>query len=421
MTFPRGGAEPGARCGCARSNQLSVAFLPLLLVALSSASSTADGPVGGMPFTLSMPLGTLPSSADDGMNAEMSVTRLMHAAVTTNNQPPSACDMGANADPKKCLNVERGCMWTSLTTRNPLKRIQAITSYCLPCELDNVPIPCWNPGAWTDGKQVLDCKMSCIHGQRIWQPQYGCSDTTGFISMSQCFDRAKLSRSKCMYIAYEDSAGEPRASCAPCELSGSGGWGCPVVGEAGPAAGSKVSSCLSQCDVLCAGPPACPPTVAPPPPPPPQQSPGLPDTSSPADTMVTAPVPWLPIPAPNPMAIIEAARDAAIAAGWQIAPAPPLPKVYWPVIYYRSPGDYMFTTGPPPLDGPEPPKAPSSLLQRAARASQRFLESLEASSAQAGLRTGSAGPVEQHDELPNVQRMPRQPFLKSLRLRSFGQ
>merc|ERR1719247_2972769 len=136
-----------------------------------------------------------------------------------------------------------------------------------------------------------------------------------------------------MFIAYKDSNGKPRASCGPCELAGSGGWGCPAVGSQGPADGSKITSCISQCDVLCAGPPACPPTVAPPPPPPPQQSPGMPDTASPADKMLIAPVPWLPLPAPDPMAIIEAARNAALKAGYQIAPPPPPPKVYWPVIY----------------------------------------------------------------------------------------
>jgi len=369
-----------------RAIQRPIALLALMLV----ARTYADGPVGGMPFVMDLPLGTLPSPNDDSMNAEMSVTRLLHKAVSGSDSfPASECNLGEAADKKKCLGMERGCMWTSLTTANPLKRIQAITSYCLPCRMDTTEIPCWNPGAWVSGKQVLECSMSCMHQQRIWQPQYACSDETGFISQSQCFDRAARSGSKCMFISYRDHEDNPRASCGPCELSGSGGWGCPAVGGQGPADGSKVTSCLSQCDVLCAGPPACPPTVAPPPPPPPQQSPGLPDNASPEDVMLTAPVPWLPLPAPNPMAIIEAAREAALKAGWKIAPPPPLPKVYWPVVYYRAPGDYLYTTGPPPLDGPEPPINPSALLQES-------------------------------KEQPNAQRMPRAPLLRNLRRVSFG-
>lgn len=375
------------------------AKLPLILClavffpSLHQASNLADGPVGGQPFTVNIPLGVLPSTDADAADAAMQATRLIHKKDTgADHIPATACDMGDAADKKKCLDEDRGCMWTTLTTRDPLKRIQAITSYCLPCELDGNDIPCWNPGAWVAGKQVLDCAMSCIHQQRIWQPEYACSDTTGFISQSQCFNRAAQSGSKCMFISYNDADGNPRASCGPCELSGSGGWGCPKTGSQGPADGSTVTSCLSQCDVICAGPPACPPTVAPPPPPPLQQSPGLPDTDSPEDKMVTAPVPWLPLPAPNPMAIIEAARNAALKAGWKIAPPPPLPKVYWPVVYYRSPGDYMFTTGPPPQEGPEPPLA-------------------------SGLITSL---VQESDKDKAVQRTPREPFLRELRRRSFG-
>lgn len=377
--------------GGSRSTRHLIMLL-LLLVATSFASSIADGPVGGSPFELRLPLNTLPSPEEDGGDAEMAVTRLHHTKSGDDDyEPPAVCEMGDNADKKKCLDQKRGCMWASLTTKDPLKRIQAITNYCMPCEIDGNDIPCWNPGAWYEGKQVLECAMSCTHQQRIWQPEYACSDETGFISASQCFDRAAQSGSKCMFISYDDADGNPRASCGPCALAGSGGWGCPKNGAPGPAAGSKVTSCLSQCDVLCAGPPACPPTVAPPPPPPLQQSPGLPDTDSPADKMLTAPVPWLPLPAPNPMAIIEAAREAAKKVGWQIAPPPPLPKVYWPVVYYRAPGDFLYTTGPPPLDGPEPPVMnQAALIQEKPR------------------------------NPPSAQRMPREPFLKRLRRQSFG-
>lgn len=326
------------------------------------ASVVADGPVGGSPFMLATPLASLPSPESDSASAVMSVYRLGASSEGTSSGAefsPHSCDMGEQADMKTCLGKSRGCMWTSATTRDPFKRVQAVSNYCLPCEIDGQDIPCWNIGAWVGGKQITDCRMSCGHQEKIYQPEYACSDDTGYISLSQCFDRAAQSGSKCMYIEYEDK-GQSRASCAPCQLEGTGGWGCPAVGAEGPISGTKVKSCLSQCDVLCAGPPACPPTVAPPPPPPPQQSPGLPMVSSAEDEMLNAPAPWMAAPTINPYSIIEAAREAAKKAGFQIATTPPPPKVYWPVVYYRSPQDYLYTTGPPPVVGPEPP---TNLLQ----------------------------------------------------------
>lgn len=180
-------------------------------------------------------------------------------------------------------------------------------------------------------------------------------------------------------MAYEVN-GETKTSCAPCEVAGTGTWGCPADGEEGPVAGSKVKNCLSQCDVLCTGPPACPPTVAPPPPPPPP-APGVYHSDVSADTMVSAPI-AMALPTVNPWSIIQAARDAALKASGVMAPATPnpgawaaagfmppttpSPKTYYPVVFYRSPVDYMFTTGPPPVAGPEPPlpepvSEPSSL------------------------------------------------------------
>lgn len=237
-------------------------------------------------------------------------------------------------------------MWTRVEGRDPTVIVQSSNSYCLPCELDGNKIPCWNVGAFVGGMQVTDCEMSCKHHERIYQSQYACSDESGFISGSQCFNIAALSQSKCMFITYKDDKGTDKSSCGPCALDGAGGWGCPAVGGPGPTPGSKVTSCVSQCDVICPGPPACPPTVAPPPPPPPP-SPGLPRTRLDDDKeMVSAPAPW-PVPTVNPFTIMEAARKAAEAAGW-VVPEPVPPKSYMPVIVYRSPGDYAFSTGPPP-------------------------------------------------------------------------
>jgi hypothetical protein len=84
--------------------------------------------------------------------------------------------------------------------------------------------------------------------------------------------------------------------------------------------------------------------------------------SAPEDEMLSAPAPW-PMPTVNPFSIIEAARDAAKKAGFVDYSTTPLPKVYWPVVYYRAPGDFLFTTGPPLQDGPEPPIPSPALLQ----------------------------------------------------------
>merc|ERR1719281_1782706 len=83
-----------------------------------------------------------------------------------------------------------------------------------------------------------------------------------------------------------------------------------------------------------------------PPPPPPPASPGVVTVSSPKDKMLLAPMP-IPVPTLNPYAVAQAAMNAAKAAGWVIGTPPP-PKGYFPVIMYRSPGDYIFTPGPPP-------------------------------------------------------------------------
>jgi hypothetical protein len=337
-------------------------WILVLLHSLQKSSGHDDGtPYSGAPFAMRTGLSVLPSHADDRANSEMSVYRHRPLRSTVAETSPHACDMGDQADERKCLNVGgRGCMWTRVETKDPLKRVQSSNSYCLPCMLEDQEIPCWSVGAWVNGKQVTHCSMSCSHQQKVLQPEYACSDETGFISQSQCFSRGAQSGSRCMFVAYEDKSGVKHSSCGPCQLQGSGGWGCPAVGEAGPVQDSKVVSCLSQCDVLCTGPPGCPPTVAPPPPPPPP-SPGIVASSSPEHKMLSAPAPFL-VPTANPYTIVQAARDAAEKAGFRVATPPP-PKVYWPVVVYRNPIDYLFTTGPPPVmeEGPLPGAA--SFLQ----------------------------------------------------------
>jgi len=83
--------------------------------------------------------------------------------------------------------------------------------------------------------------------------------------------------------------------------------------------------------------------------------------------MLNAPAHFL-APTANPYTIIQAARDAAERAGFKVATAPP-PRVYWPVVAYRSPLDYMFTTGPPPLlvEPPLPVAASAATLLQSSK------------------------------------------------------
>lgn len=250
----------------------------------------------------------------------------------------------------------RECMWVRSEARDPLASVQDSNSYCMPCEIDGTEIPCWNTGAWVGGKQVTDCAMRCPHQKKIQEPQHACIDETGFVTGNQCFSRGARSGSKCMHMTYTMEDGSSKATCAPCFVTGTGGWGCPASGSDGPEKGSKVSGCLSQCDVICMGPPDCAPTLAPPPLPPPP-SPGVVRTVGDKDSMESAPFPFA-LPTINPYAAAIAASKAAEAAGWVVGtPAPP--AMYYPVIMYRKPTDYMATPGPPPssLGYPAPPPA----------------------------------------------------------------
>lgn len=319
-----------------------------LLWAISEASefqlSGLQAPYNGAAFLAPSQLAVLPSRQADELDPSISVTRLLRNVV--NYKDASACTKGADhADKDACLyKPGRECMWVSYETRDPLKAIQDTTTHCLPCEIDGQEIPCWNIGAMYAGSQVMECEMSCPHQKRIRQPQYTCSDESGFITESQCFDKGVRSGSKCMYLQYEKEDGSAKSTCGPCAVDGTGGWGCPPIGGAGPEDGSKVSYCMSQCDVICMGPPDCPPTVAPPPPPPPP-APGVVRVSSPADEMLKAPAPF-DMPTVNPYAMAQAVAEAAKKAGWAIGTPPP-PKSYYPVVMYRKPADYIWTPGPP--------------------------------------------------------------------------
>jgi hypothetical protein len=65
------------------------------------------------------------------------------------------------------------------------------------------------------------------------------------------------------------------------------------------------------------------------------------------NAMLSAPV-FRPMPTINPYAMQMAAINAMKAAGWSVTTPSP-PKVYFPVILYRGPGDYLPFTTPMPL------------------------------------------------------------------------
>lgn len=306
------------------------------------------------------PLGELPSPQEDLANADVRVSRLLPSVLNTKSA--HACDQGVHANKATCLSTQgRACMWTHVETRNPLLAVQQSESYCLPCEIDGTEIPCWNTGAWIDDRQVTECVMSCKHQRRIWQPQYACSDGKGvFISQSLCFDRGKRSGSKCMFIQYEDENGKAGGSCGPCALEGSGSWSCPAAGAPGPEDGTKVTGCLSQCDLPCTG-KDCPTTVPPlfllttPPTLPPPPSPGVGTATAEADEMLSAPGGFPPEekapppPTTTPQRWVQKLKTKGGAAlkgagYWTLA------KSYDPVLLYRTPGDDPATTLiPPPM------------------------------------------------------------------------
>jgi hypothetical protein len=306
------------------------------------------GPMNGAPFERPEELPPLPSQQRDEEATDVFTYRKIQRAA--NVRDSTACDLGENPSKEACLDAAargRECMFVRTETRNPMLAVQASTAECLPCMIEETEIPCWNLGAFVGGEEVMECEMRCPHQKRIRQPEWTCSDESGFITNAQCFDRGAKSGSKCMYTEYTIAGSdEKRSACGPCFVTGTGGFGCPASGASGPFADSSLSFCLSQCDELCAGPPNCLPTIAPPPLPPPPSA-GMVKVTADADEMVKAPSPAVPMPTVNPYAIAQAAAEAAKKAGWDVGtPAPP--PSYVPVIMYRRPQDYAMTPGPPP-------------------------------------------------------------------------
>ena len=180
---------------------------------------------------------------------------------------------------------------------DPTKPVQVQQTHCMPCEIDGQPIACWNLGANVNEWVVKECEMMCPHQLKIRQPEYTCSDESGFISQSECFDRGTRSGSKCMHLSLTHANGaDEKSTCAPCNVEGTGSWSCPDAGTPFDENGYSVSECASQCDHAATG------TLDPAHP-----SPGLGKTYSPPNQMLNAPANY-PTPV-NPLAAGYAAQE----------------------------------------------------------------------------------------------------------------
>lgn len=331
-------------------------------------------PVSGAAFTERSGVPAAISKVEDRIDSN--AVRALTKPNYPNSDPPNTCIDGPAADKAKCLShTRRECMFVKIEGTAPvgpdgrLKMVQPVEMHCMPCQIDEQPIPCWNQYAIVGGMRVLECEMQCPHQLKVREPEYTCSDESGFITTPQCFDLGAKSGSKCMHLKYKQADGTIKTSCAPCFVSGTGGWGCPANGEAGPWEGSTVAGCVSQCDSICPGPPNCPPTIVPPPPLP-NPAPGVAKTAlKDQKELLIAPAPFA-MPTLNPYSIAQAAADQAKKLGWVVGTPPP-PQGYFPVVMYRSPLDYMAT----PMPVPQPfanvrPPVPTGFLQRSERRRQ---------------------------------------------------
>jgi len=268
-------------------------------------------PYNGASHLKRNPLESLPSILSDEESSVMSINRLLPNFHNTKEE--AVCRGAGGKD--ACLGVEgHDCMFISMFAQT-IDGMGKSTSHCIPCVVEGEDIPCLALGTAVDpGWTVTDCAMRCPHQKVIADPGKACCDQSGFITQGQCFDRGTKAGAKCMFHSYVIPNGAQKSICGACKIPG-GGFGCTAVGDDGPEDGSKVTFCLSQCDVICMGPPDCPPTVAPPPPPPPP-SPGIVETSLKDNhQMLIAPRPFA-LPTLNPNHIIKAALDRKKVANW---------------------------------------------------------------------------------------------------------
>lgn len=142
---------------------------------------------------------------------------------------------------------------------------------CSPCMIEKgVANPCPPIGSVYAMKEVKDCAMKCPH-QSIISKVSACEDTTGDITLAQCFAKGTSAVSKCMWTQYLDGGGKLGATCGPCSVAGIGTIPCVTIGMPGPVPGTVSQLCASQCDEQCDPMlPGCSNPTAPPPAPVPQ-------------------------------------------------------------------------------------------------------------------------------------------------------
>jgi len=139
-----------------------------------------------------------------------------------------------------CLTAADKCMFVELEGENR----------CLPCEMEkNVPNPCPPIGSVYAMKVVKDCAMKCGH-QQIISKVSACEDTTGDITLAQCFAKGTSAVTKCMWTQYME-AGKLQGACGPCSVAGIGTIPCVTMGMPGPKPGTVAQLCASQCDEQC--------------------------------------------------------------------------------------------------------------------------------------------------------------------------
>jgi len=265
-------------------------------------------------------------------------------------QQDSPCSDGPTVTKQRCLTKAPNCMFLDLGVKN----------LCLPCEFGGVEIPCPSMNAVYNGHKVKQCVMQCAH-QRVLTKVSPCTDISGAISTSQCFQKGITGGLppgiKCMWTGYVTASGQGKSICGPCTVPGIGTIPCNNLLDKGPEAGSTVMGCASMCDnapnefgVPCnplALPlpiPAVPNCWGPPPPPPPPMKGVVPLETLKIKTGPDAPTYYaVTVDAPyGPRQYTEAASMAMRAAGW--APNAPMPPDAAVVMY-----------GPPPPDAPTMP------------------------------------------------------------------
>jgi len=256
-----------------------------------------------------------------------------------------------HVDKTSCLS-DKGCMFLELEGENR----------CLPCELEDSPNPCPPVDSVYAMKKVKRCTMQCGH-QAVISKVSACEDTSGDITMAQCFAKGTSAVTKCMWTQYSQG-GKIGTACGPCSVGGIGTVPCVTAGMPGPAPGSLSILCASQCDEAMSCDPMLPgcsnPTSPPPPPAPmawtPEDFKIKMDKDAP-DYIVTKVMPPYDV-----KSFENAARLGAQAALWgpdtKQAPTAPLaifgsPPVEGPPLPPELP--VLYGPAPPGMPGVPPP------------------------------------------------------------------